>query len=453
MREGGFRSETLLLVAAVVLALMGVAYAFITAPTWLKVAVGPPGSAEERLVHAFAQQLKAQKAGIRLNLVSVPEVKQAAEFLDRGKADLAIVRPDVKVPENGLTLAILRDAATIVVVPSESEIRDMTGLAGKRLGVVAAHEADPAFVTTILRHFDLEPPNLTLVTVNRENAVSALKEDRIDAIALVAAPTGSLAQNLVREAAQAYGGAISILPVENPDGITHRSPFLGAVTIPEGIWGGRPKQPAHDVKTVGVAYRLMAHSDTDRTTVASLVEYLFQMRTRLAVKTRLANFMRAPEMDSSTSATSAMMPNHPGAVDYFERETQSVMDRWGDWIYLAAFFGSGALSAVAWFFQRMYRRRRDAIDDVLDRLLEILADARRAETVEALDALTSEVDDLFRTAVTHARDGQADSRTTSAVVLALDGARSAIDDRRRMILAATNDPRRFGTAPRLVTSS
>ncbi len=454
MREGGPRGDMLLLVLALVLALTGVAYVFFTSPTKLKVAVGPAGSAEERLIHAFAQQLKAQKASLRLVTVPVHDVKEAADLLDRGKAELAIVRPDVKVPENGLTLAILRDVAAIVIVPAGSEVKDVASLAGKRLGVVSGHEADPAFVTTILRHYDLEPPVVTLVTLHRETAAAALKESKVDALALVAAPTGSLAQNTVREAAQAFGGAISILPVENPDGITHSSPFLDTLSIPEGIWGGRPKQPAHEVKTVGVAYRLMAHAETDRSTVSTLVEYLFQMRSRLAVKTRLANFMRAPEMDSSASATSAMLPNHPGAVDYFERETQSLMDRYGDWIYLAAFFGSGVISALAWFAQRMRQERHEVIDDVLDRLLDILADARRAETVEALDAFTAEVDDLFRTAVGHARSGRADSRTTSAVVLALDGARSAIDDRRRVIQAAGSDAqRRDGSGPRLVSTS
>lgn len=450
MREAGFRSDKLLLVAAIVLALTGVGYAFFTAPTRLTVAVGPVGSAEERLIHAFAQQLKAQKANIRLRTIPVDEVKQAADFLDRGKADLAIVRPDVKVPENGLTLAILRDIATVIIAPTDSEIRDVNGLAGKRLGVIVGHEADPALVTTILKHYDLEPPAVTLVPLSRDAAITALKEDKVDAVALVSAPTGSLAQNVVREISQAHAGAITILPVENPDGITHSSPYLRTVTIPEGIWGGRPKQPAQDVKTVGVAYRLMAHSNTDRTTVATLVENLFQMRSRLAVKTRLANFMRAPEMETTASATSAVLPNHPGAVDYFERETQSVMDRYGDWIYLAAFFGSGAISALAWFIQRMRHKRRDAIDDVLDRLLEILADARKAETADALDALTAEVDDLFRVAVEHARDGQADNRTTSAIVLALDGVRSAIEDRRRIILSHDH-ARRDGAGPRLVT--
>ena len=464
MRESGLRSDKLLLVMALVMAAFGVGYVYFTSPTKLKVAVGPVGSAEERLIHTFAQQLKVQKASIRLTSVQVADVKAAAELLNSGKVDLAIVRPDVRVPENGLTLAILRDAATIVVARSESEVKDLAGLAGKRLGIVTshesdptfekAHEADPAFLTTILRHYDLEPPAVTVVPVSLEGAPAALKEGKVDAVAVVAATTASLAQNFVREISRAYAGAVSVLPVENPEGITRSSPFLNTVTIPEGIWGGRPKQPAHEVKTIGVAYRLMAHSDTDRSTVSTLVEYLFQMRSRLAVKTRLANFMRAPEMDSTASATSAMLPNHPGAVDYFERETQSVMDRYGDWIYLGAFFGSGIISGIAWFFQRMRQQRRDAIDDVLDRLLEVLADARKAETPEALDLLTAEVDDLFRMAVTHARDGQADSRTTSAIVLALDGARSAIDDRRRIMQSpGPEGPRRDGSGPRLVTAT
>ncbi|TDR90467.1 TAXI family TRAP transporter solute-binding subunit [Enterovirga rhinocerotis] len=447
MREAGFRSDGLLLVAALVLGAMGLGYVYFTSPTELTVAVGPAGSAEERLILAFGQQLKAQKIPIRLRLEPVAGVKEAAERLDAGKADLAVVRPDVRVPENGLTLAILRDAATILIAPKEAKIEDVTGLVGKRLGIVTGHEADPALVATLLRHFDLEPPAVSFVELPRQDAAQALKEHRVDAIALIAAPTGAAASGLVREVAHAFGGEIAILPVENPDGITQRSPFLSATTIPEGIWGGRPKQPADEIKTIGVAYRLMAHSDTDRSLVSTLVEALFQMRSRLAVKTRLANFMRPPEMDTASSATSAMLPNHPGAVDYFQRETQSVMDRYGDWIYLGAFFGSGAISALAWSVQRFRRRRREVIDDVLDRLLDILADARKAETTETLDLLTNEVDDLFRTAVEHARDGQADNRTTSAIVLALDGARSAIDERRRKIMALGAEPPRSDGSP------
>ena len=163
--------------------------------------------------------------------------------------------------------------------------------------------------------------------------------------------------------------------------------------------------------------------------------------------------MRAPETDTSTSATSATLPNHPGAVDYFQREQQSFSDKYSDWIYLAAFFGSGLLSGAAWLRQRLLDRKRQLIDDVLDRLLTILSDAREAESPIRLDELTAEVDELLAIAVAHARTGTAGSRTTSATVLALDGARAAIEDRRRQIGNPVRDAGRRDGAPRLFSVS
>lgn len=448
------RSDKLFLIVALLLVSMGVGYAYFTSPTWVTVAVGPEGSPDDKLLRAFAVQLKEQHVALRLTIKPVADARAAADALDKGEADLAVIRTDVKLPDNGLTLAILRDAAIIVIVPRESGIADLDGIGGKTLGVVANFASDPGLVANVLRQFDTETQGVKVVPVTRDEAVAALKEKRVDAVAMVAPPAGTNATEFVRDLARAYSGQIAILSVESPDAISQRSPILSQATIPEGLWGGRPRQPEKEVKTAAVSYRLMAHADTDRTVVANVVENLFQMRARIAGQARSANFMRAPEMDSSASATSAMLPNHPGSVDYFQRETQSVMDRYGDWIYLFAFFGSGLLSAAAWMVQRFRLRRREVIDDVLDRLLALLSDARAAADTQRLDELTHEVDELLRVAVGHARTGATGAQATSALVLALEGARSAIDDRRREIMVSTGEfGRRPDVAPRLVTVS
>lgn len=446
-------TDKLFLAIALVLTSLGLAYAYLITPTWLNVAVGPTGSADERLMRAFAEQLRSQKTSLRLRIVTVADVKAAAEKLDNGSVELAVVRPDVKLPTEGLSVAILRDAATIVLAPSETGITELSGLFGKTLGVVKGHEADPTFVRGLLRQLDIDPSEITVKPVDREAVLAALKDGSIDAVALLAPPTGSTTSDFVRSVTRAYDGRVSVLPVESPDALTQRSPIVISTTIPEGVWAARPRFPEREIRTIGVSYRLMARSDADRVTVAAVAESLFQMRSRIAPSARSANLMRAPEMDGSASATTAMLPNHPGAVDYFQRETQTVMDRYGDWIYLAAFFGSGTISACAWLVGRLRRHRREVIDDVLDRLLTILADARTAETSGRLDELSVEIDDLLRVAVGHARTGAAGARTTSALMLALEGARSAVDDRRRQIEPSAEPPRRGGGPPRLVTAS
>jgi TRAP transporter TAXI family solute receptor len=440
------RRETSYLVVALALALAGLLFVYLTSPTRLTVVVGPPGSADETLMHAFATQLGQQKTGIKLKVRTVPDVREAAQELERNRADLAIVRSDVAIPPNGLTMAVLREAAVIIVAPHSAKLEDLPALDGKKLGIVLSHEADPHLIEMLLRHYDLDASAVTLLPLSADRIGPALNAGEIDAVALVAPAAGTRAAELVKNLVKAYNGQLAFIGIEEADAISQRQPYLSAVTIPSGAWGGRPKQPPEEVKTAGVTYRLMARSDVDRTAISVTTQYLFQMRSRLAVVTRAANFMKAPENDTSTSA---MLPNHPGAVDYFQREQESFMDRYGDWVYLVAFFGSGLLSALAWVRQRFLRERREEIDDVLDRLLIILAEARMAGTQARLDELSVEIDRLLAVAVGHARTGTASDRTTSAVVLALDGARSAIADRRREV-AGGAEPNRREDPPRLL---
>jgi hypothetical protein len=157
--------------------------------------------------------------------------------------------------------------------------------------------------------------------------------------------------------------------------------------------------------------------------------------------------MKAPETETSTSAA---LPNHQGAIDYYFREQRSFMDRYGDWIWIALFAGGGLSSAFAWIGQLFARKRRELVDQVLDRVLCILSEARGAKTVAVLDDLALEVDGLVTHAVRHARRRTTGTKTMGALMLAIDSARAAIADRRRDILddAAAPSAPRLAPAPR-----
>ncbi len=169
----------------------------------------------------------------------------------------------------------------------------------------------------------------------------------------------------------------------------------------------------------------------DRGPVSKAAQYLFQMRSRLALATPGANQMKAIDTDT---ATGAALPIHPGAIDYFAREQLTFMDRYGDWLWLAVFSMGGLSSAAAWLLQQFARKRREMIDVLLDRLLRILTDARQATTVRALDDLALELDRLVSLAVRYARNRTTNARAMSALILGIDSARAAIADRRRNIL-------------------
>jgi hypothetical protein len=173
--------------------------------------------------------------------------------------------------------------------------------------------------------------------------------------------------------------------------------------------------------------------------------HLFQQRQSLAREQPNANFVKAPDDDR---AMSAVLPNHRGAIDYYNREQVTFMDRYGDWLWLGLFAAGGLSSIFGWLVQTFVRRRREAIDDVLGRLPRILGDARECRSVEQLDALTLEVDDLVGQAVRQARRKTTSTHTMIALTMAIDSARHAIGDRRREI--DLNGRRREFGGPRLV---
>lgn len=441
----------LVLITALIAAAAGGAYVYVTAPTRLTVAVGPVGSADEKLFTALAQQLRSQRTAFRLEVEPKASLAAAAEALDAGKVDLAVVRPDVKLAEDGLTLAVLRDSAILLVAPKASKIDDVTALGGKTLGIVPLQPSDADLIKELLTHYDMDADSVTVVPVPRDGVVTALKDGKVAAVAFVSAPAGTAASEIVRGVNRAFSGEIAVLPFDNADALAERAPILSSMTIPEGTWGARPKLPEKEMRTLAVTFRLMARSRLDRATVSQFLEAMFQARSRLAVATRSANFIHAPNTDTSTST--ATLPNHPGAVDYFQRETVNLTDKVSEWIYLIAFLGSGVISLMAWGANRFRKKRREAIDDVLDRLLVILAEARVAQEGKTLDELTREIDELLGVAVGHARSGAMDSRATSALVLSLDGSRAAIEDRRREIGGVYDTNRRDGGIRRLMPVS
>lgn len=449
------KREWLLMLLAAGLALVAATFVYLSRPTTLRVAVGPRDGAEAVLLEAYAQALSRGREDVRLKVLPYADVRDSAAALQAGRADLAVVRPDVLLPDNGLTLAILHDEALIIAAPEASGIESFPDLSRKRLGIVERHGADFPFITNLLGFYDFTPATeeseiepgkplaagrVALVALKAADVTRALEENRVDAVAVIASPASKAAISTIRAVETASPEKkITLVSVSDGEAITQRMPELQSATIPAGTFGGRPKRPDEDVKTVGASYRLMARGSVSRFAVASVTQHLFEWRSKLAPTAPLANLMKAPDFETTVAATSARLPNHPGAVDYFEREQQTFFERYGDYIYLLAFFGGTIGSGIAWLGQRLARKRRERVDVVLDRLLDILKEVRAAHSSGDLDGLVMETDSLVVDVVRQARERNIDSRTVSALILAIDAVQAAINDMQRRLSGTAAD--------------
>src|SRR3954467_3308869 len=114
------RGYSLLILAAGIF-LFGVAagslYLFLR-PTVLRIAVGPPGSDDQKLIQTIAQIFARDRSPVRLTPITTEGTPESLALLTTGKADLAVARGDLNVPANAESVVILRKNVVVLWAPS-----------------------------------------------------------------------------------------------------------------------------------------------------------------------------------------------------------------------------------------------------------------------------------------------------------------------------------------------
>lgn len=220
-----------LLGLASLLALAGtaaVAYYVMSQPTHLNIAVGPPDSDDVRAIEAIASQLKRERSGFRFHIKVVGGPVEAAQSVDRGDADLAVVRRDLGMPREGSAIAILRrNVVALLVLPEQPEpakekaapekskaktggktktaakpkpaakkskaasddddddddkpgrIKRVADLLGKRIGVIGRSQANIDLLKVILRQYGIQPEALIELKTEENPKTTPTKPDQI----------------------------------------------------------------------------------------------------------------------------------------------------------------------------------------------------------------------------------------------------------------------------------
>jgi len=83
-------------------------------PVTLRVAVGPTGSGDQRLIQALAQTFAREGRAVRLSLISTDGAVESISLLGESKTDLAVARGDLEMPADAESVAILRKNAVVL---------------------------------------------------------------------------------------------------------------------------------------------------------------------------------------------------------------------------------------------------------------------------------------------------------------------------------------------------
>jgi hypothetical protein len=347
---------------------------------------------------------------------------------------LAVVRSDAEQQHGGLLVATIRRDYLAFMARGGSDIEDIAALRGRTVGIVFAGPSNQAALRRVLAHYDIGEGASAIVTLAAEEAPAALRDERVSAVFAVGNPSNLPMSELVHRLSDATGGPVRFLPVQQAAAIARRSAAVEEAEILRGAFGGAPPRPPESVPTLGIAYRLVASRNVDDATIAALAQLVFALRPALSAELPAASLMEAPDTDRG-----AIVPVHPGAIQYVEGNIKSFFDRISDWFYLIVMLVGIAGSAIAGLASMAQGAGKSA-GDGLPRLLDLMRAARGAPDRAALDQVETDVDLLFADTLKQIAARDLDAAQIAAYSLAFDQVRRAVADR-RLALPTPRRPR------------
>jgi TRAP transporter TAXI family solute receptor len=431
------RSSPFLLLAIGLLALAvisGAAFALLR-PTTLRIAVGPSGSDDQKLVQALAQAFARDGTSVRLTVIPTAGLVDDIALLHDGKTDLAVVRGDQELPEGSNAVAILRKNFVVLWSASggprqgskkeaKAKIKTIDELAGRRLAMIGRAPVNDTLLRIILTESGVNPDKVAVVPFSVDQLAEMARDPSIDAFMTVGPLDSKIAADAIAATARTRGEPV-FLPIDVADAIAKKHPFYESEEIPGSAFNPSPARPDDKVDTIAVDHLIVAPHSLSENAVGAFIRQLFSVRPALARELPSASRIEKPDTDKD-----AALPAHPGAAAFIDGTERTFMDQYSDYIWGVVLLLSvlGSVSAALRHFMKRDERRLNILHR--EKLLAAISLVRKIDSLEQLDVLQCEADDILRETLECFDDGAIEEADLSAYGLVLEQFHHAVVDRR-----------------------
>ena len=427
----------------VFVAAAGVLY-YALRPETLRIAVGPAGSDDLKLIQALAQTFAHQQSPIRLSVIPAESAAKSLALLGAGKADLAVARGDLEMPADAESVAILRKNMVVLWAPSglpakgskktpASKVKSLEDLAGHRLGVIGSTQANVTLLRVILTESGIAPEKVAVVQFAVDQIDALARDPNIDAYMSVGPLDSKITAEAIAATARARGEP-KFLAIDVSEAIAQKHPLYESEEIPESTFSSSPARPDDKVETVSVNHLIVARRELSDTAVGTFTRQLFSVRQELAKQLPGAANIGTPDTDKA-----AALPAHRGAAAFIDGTERTFLEKYSDYIWGSLLLLSGLGSAGAWFRSYLKRDEKAASVALRDRVLAFAAQARDGRSTDELRTMQCQVDDIIRETLNAFDDGAIEQADLSAFSLALEQFHRAVADRFALLDEVTAD--------------
>ena len=418
---------------------------FALRPETLRIAVGPSGSDDQKLIQALAQTFARQKSAVRLAPIPTDGATQSLALLRASRTDLAVTRADLDMPADAQSVAILRKNLVVLWAPSglpakgskrtpAPKIKSLEDLAGHRLGVIGKTQANVTLLKIILSESGIAPDKVQVVQFGTDQVGEMARDATLDAYMAVGPLDSKITADAIAATARDRGEP-KFLPIDVSEAIAQRHPVYESEEIPGSTFGSAPARPDDKIETVGVNHLIVARRELSDTAVGTFTRQLFAVRPALAKELPAAANIATPDTDKD-----AALPAHRGAAAYIDGTERTFLEKYSDYIWGVLLLLSGLGSAAAWF--RGYLKRDEKAEGIAlrDRVIALIAQARLGTSTDELHDMQHEVDRILRDILHSYDDGALEEGDLSAFSLVFEQFHHAITERHLTLESTDADP-------------
>jgi len=428
-------NAALFVIAGLVFVAAVVGYLFINwRPATLRIAVGPPGSEDVIVIQEIAQAFTLERHYVRLRLIVTAGAAESAEAVGRNEADLAVVRADLDLPKDALSVAVFRKNVVVLWVANSAgpkgqkkEIKKVTDLSGRRVAIVGKMQANVDLLKIILAESGVSSEKVEFLQVGTTEIGDALRNEKVDALMAVGPVDSKITADAIAITTRA-GSTPSFLAIDAAEIIARKHSAYESTEIAAGALGANPARPDDDVTTLGVNHLIIARKALSELTVTAFTKQLFAIRHSLQKDFPGVANIQVPDTDKA-----AVIPAHPGAAAYIDGTERTFLERYSDFMWLGLMVLSVLASGGAWFRSYMRRDERARNTTMRNRLVEMISFARASRSIQQLDLLQKEADEILKDTLNCFDDGAVAQDTLSAFNLALDQFHVAVSDRKQWL--------------------
>jgi TRAP transporter TAXI family solute receptor len=434
----------ILAASGLVFAIALVGYLFFSwRPATLRIAVGPPGSEDVKVVQEIAQAFGRERHYVRLAVEVTENATASAAAVGDKKADLAVVRGDLPLPPNAMAAAILRKNLVVLwvtnVAPAgKRPIRKLEDLPGHRIGIIGKTPANLNLLKLILTESGINADKVEIVQFAVSDGADVIRAQKVDAMMAVG-PVDSKITADALVATTKPGSSPTFLAISAAEVIARKKPVYESADIAAGALSARPPRPEDEVGTLSFNHLIVARKEIHEATITAFTKQLFAIRHRLSQEFPGVANIQVPDTDKA-----AAVPAHPGAAAYIDGTERTFLERYSDFMWLGLMALSGIASAGAGVRSYLRRDDRDRNTRLRARMLDMISAARDSRSVDELDAMQREADQILRDTLGCFENGAIDEDTLTAFNIALDQFHNAVADRKMWLVPDAPGRRRAG---------